>query len=58
MLRYRDRVLEVRGERVPSMLTTVQWSGIVRVPGFPTFTIGSIAIVNPGCSLTPRFGFP
>jgi hypothetical protein len=31
---------------------------MVRVPAFPTLTIGSIAIVSPGCNLTPRFGFP
>jgi len=41
-------------ERVPSTLTTVHRSGIVRVPGIPTFTIGSIAIVRPGCRRTPR----
>jgi hypothetical protein len=45
-------------EREPSTVTTVHRSGIVRVPGPPAFTIGSIAMVNPGTSFVPRFGFP
>src|SRR6185503_13209129 len=45
-------------EHVPSTVTTVHRSGMVRVPDLPTFTIGSMAIVSPGCSLTPRLGLP
>src|SRR5207245_1584325 len=42
----------------PSSVTTVHLSSRVRISGPPTFTIGSIAMVIPGISRGPRFGFP
>src|SRR5881296_485002 len=42
----------------PSSVTTVHLSSRVRISGPPTFTIGSMAMVMPGISRGPRFGFP
>ena len=55
VFRDRDRCSKC-AERLPSAVTTVHLSGIVRVAGTPRLTIGSIAIVSPGTSFVPRFG--
>src|SRR5688500_1320804 len=45
-------------DREPSCVTIVHLSCSVRVADFPTFTIGSMAIVRPDSNFGPLFGVP